>query len=73
MEKFRGAFERRNRSFISDFSIRMTVPLNKTSQKKVNGHVTGKYFLIQPQKVNFSRKMTKQWLVQICFDSEICL
>ena len=72
MENFRDAFETRKRSFTSTFSICMTLPLNIKFQKKLNGHVTGKYLLIQPQEVNFSRKMTKQYLV-LDLHSEICL
>ena len=72
MRNFRDAFETRKRSFMSTFSICMTVSLNKNLQKKLNGHVTGKYLLIQPQEVNFSRKMTKQYLV-LDLHSEICL
>ena len=72
MVNFRGAFETRKRSFISTFSICNTVPLNKNFQKKLNGHVTGKYLLIQPEEVNFPRKVTKQYLL-LDFNSEICL
>ena len=63
MRNFLDAFETRKRSFISAFSIRMTVPLNKNLQKKLNGHVTGKYLLLQPQEESFPRKMTTQYLV----------
>ena len=72
MGNFRDAFEIRKRSFMSTFSICMTVYLNKKLQKKLNGHVTGKYLLIQPQEFNFSRKMTNQYLV-LDLHSEICL
>ena len=72
MENFRDAFGTRKLSFISTFSICMTVPLNKNFQRKLNGHVTGKHLLIQPQEVNFPSKMTKQYLV-LDFSSEICL
>ena len=33
MENFRGAFEIRKRSFISDYLIRMAVPLNKIRKR----------------------------------------
>ena len=72
MENFRDAFETCKRPFISTFSICMTVPLNKNFEKKLNGHFTGKYLLIQPQEVNFPRKITKQYLL-LDFNSEICL
>ena len=56
MGNFRDAFETRKRSFMSTFLICMTVSLKKNLKKKLNGHVTGKYLLIQLQEVNFFKE-----------------
>ena len=56
MGNFQDAFETCKRSFMSTFLICMTVSFKKNLQKKLNGHVTGKYLLIQLQEVNFFKE-----------------